>query len=912
MLDRLASGAGTVVSLEGESGIGKTRLLQEVLGDACDRGWSVLSGRAEELERHRSLHALPGALPGARVPTAPDSDLVDMFVDGVASLATRGPVVLAVDDLNWCDETSLRALAAVARSTPTDPVLLLTAARPLPRNRGMDRLDDILLEVGSAVVHLGALGADDVAELTAHLTGAPTGPTLRDQVLKAGGNPFYVVETVRALLDELAIEMRDGAAECPDHVAPGSVRRLVLHRLTTLPSEAQQALGLASVLGSSFTVPELAAFSGWDAVALSEPLGAAVRAGFLIDDHLTHEATGGAGSLSFRHDLIRETLYTDLPASVRAGLHQRAGEALAAGGSPAARVAQQLALGAYVGEASAERAVRWLRRAAADAASSSSTAAALLERALLLTVRPSRTHDAVVIELLPPLLSIGRADEAAALATRLLTGSLQVEEAAAVRGWLAAAKQAQGDLAGALRELDHLDGIPPGIPGSAELLAFGAALRLYVGDAVGAERDASQAADAAAASGDGQTWCAVWATRALAAAARGDVPAGVTLASQAVERAVREPSLRFAVNDPRTSLGVLLANADRTADADAAFRSALTHRTASHAASPSVSFHWGLVGGHYLTGRLDDAQAEAQTGLALAADSGDSWGTAVGSALRARCLLYADDLPAAAAELDAADAHHQGPPAYAQDWLIWVRALLAEAGGRPEEAAALAAEAWRLLPGLRYLYGWRLMAGDVVRLTAVLDPATASSVVDEAHRGAELAGPGVPAGRGLALRCQGVLSGDVDLLHRAVTATRLGGRPLDIAATSEDVARALTSAGRPAEAVEALQEALTLYGSCGATRGQNRVRARLRALGVRHRMRTPPRRARAGWPALTPTEETVAELLAEGLTNRQIGERLFVSRRTVDTHLAHIFGKLGVRTRSAVAALAAQRQHVVQ
>ncbi|GAB3344624.1 ATP-binding protein [Modestobacter lapidis] len=909
-LDRVQTGAGAAIALEGEAGIGKTRLLHQVLSEASDRGWCTLSGRAEELERHRPLHALAGMVAGVPAGHRPDPArgtehaLVDTFVDGVSSLAARGPVVLAVDDLNWCDGASLRALAAVARRTAADPVLLLTASRPLPRSRPLERLGEVLLAVGGIPVHLDALPAEDVDGLTAHLTGAPPGPVLRACVRKAGGNPFYVVETVRALVEDRALEVRAGRSECRDQLLPSSVRRLVLHRLTALPTDVQEVLRLAAVLGGSFSVADLAAFTGRDAVALAGPLRTAAEAGFLTDGD---RAPGLPGALSFRHDLIREALYTDLPAAVRAGLHQRAGAALAAAAAPAARVAQQLALGAYAGEASADRAVDWLRRAAADPAAPASTTAALLERALALTARTGPTRDAVAAELLPSLLATGRAGQAARLAADLLPRLVGPDQETAVRGMLAAARQAQGDVAGALHELDQLAGLPAAGPAATQVLAFSAALRLYTGDAAGADRDAGRAAEAAEASQDAQTWCAVWATRALAAAARGDVPGGLALAGQAAARAARDPWLQFA-NDPRTSLGVVLANADRLADAEAAFHSALRHSDATD--GPAPSFHWGLVGVHYLAGRLDDVQVEAQTGLVLAAEGGDTWGAAVGSALRARCRLYADDLPGAAAELDAARGVRSGPPTYADDWLVWVRALLADAAGRPQDAAARAAEAWWTLPGLHYLYGWRLMAGDIVRLTRVADRSTAESVVADASRGADLAGPDVPGARAVALRCQGILTGDPDVLLQALAASRRAGRPLDVAATAEDTARALVALGRPAEAVPVLQEALGLYERCGAPRAAARALAGLRELGVRRRARTPTRTADTGWSALTPTETRVAALLAEGLTNRQIGERLYISRRTVETHLVHVFGKLGVPTRSAAAAVAAQQQAV--
>jgi DNA-binding CsgD family transcriptional regulator len=107
--------------------------------------------------------------------------------------------------------------------------------------------------------------------------------------------------------------------------------------------------------------------------------------------------------------------------------------------------------------------------------------------------------------------------------------------------------------------------------------------------------------------------------------------------------------------------------------------------------------------------------------------------------------------------------------------------------------------------------------------------------------------------------------------------------------------------------VASLEAALDVFESVGAALPLARIEAALRTLGVRRRRAPATQRPTTGWASLTPSELNVARLAAEGLTNRQIGERLFVSRRTVETHLAHAFRKLGLSTRSQLAAEVARR-----
>ena len=171
--------------------------------------------------------------------------------------------------------------------------------------------------------------------------------------------------------------------------------------------------------------------------------------------------------------------------------------------------------------------------------------------------------------------------------------------------------------------------------------------------------------------------------------------------------------------------------------------------------------------------------------------------------------------------------------------------------------------------------------------------------------GASLA-PGVPTVLSAACRCRGLVETDADRLVKAVELARRGGRLLDHAGSCEDAAAVLITTGRVDEAKGLLIEALERYEGASAQAWAARVGAELRRLGVRRGARGPRRRPAQGWEGLTAPERAVSQLVAEGLTNRNIARRLHISPHTVNTHLRHVFEKLSVSNRAALAAAVAQ------
>jgi DNA-binding CsgD family transcriptional regulator len=227
------------------------------------------------------------------------------------------------------------------------------------------------------------------------------------------------------------------------------------------------------------------------------------------------------------------------------------------------------------------------------------------------------------------------------------------------------------------------------------------------------------------------------------------------------------------------------------------------------------------------------------------------------------------------------------------------------AQGALDSAFSLARVLWDQSAGVRYVVGHRQRAVLAVRL------AMANGEVDFARdvtQTLEVGAARTPAASAIAaaLRCRGLLERRPEMLIEAAHHLRATARRLELAVCCEDVAAIFGEADRRDEAIATLHEAVAVYDELGATGDVARVDESLRSLGAPRSRRPAPRPA-FGWEALTPTELNVAHLTAQGLTNPLIGQRLFISRRTVEAHLSSIYRKLNVTNRTMlVGALAAR------
>ena len=923
LLEAVADGPRRVAVVEGEAGIGKSRLLAAALDAALARGFRVLTAKARELEQSVPFAALADALdvrkplevaeraevarllfgePGSAGPPVALVDasqqrlrLLEAVVSLVEKYSLEKPVVLAIEDLHWADSASLLGFEFLARRLFAQPILLVATLRPVPLRGELDRAVDALLAEGGLHLELGPLTGDEVAALAEWAVGAPPTARLLSVAEAAGGNPLFLTELVSTLRSGNAIEISGGRADIRQRLLPPPLRLLVLKQLAGLPADTLDVLRVASILGSVFSVTDLSAVLDRPTTALMQSLVEARRARFL----------GDAGDdLAFRHELVRDAIYYDLPPPVRRALHLQAGRALADRAAAPALVASHLSRSASSGDS---QAVQWLRRAGSDALQGApSVAVDLFGRARELTARSNPEYAVVTAELVAALAWSGLLDDAETVAGEVLGQPGQGDAEKSMRIVLAEAMVARGRVWDARREMDRLlEHLSDCDPERGRALAFGAWTRIFTGDLSGALARCDLALAAADEAGDEGARAAALCGKSITALFCGDMQGAVQQGREAIRRTIADPTRHLDRYPAQLFLGMALFESDAADEADQTLREGLRHSEDMGLALHAPFYHAELGLQGFFTGRWDDASAELEVAIAAAGDQQP------GAAILARSVLaiiaiHRDQLGIAEDLIVAAEVEHDRTgAALGLDTLRWARGLLGEATGDGSGVDALT-KAWEH-PEAKSATELVRVGPDVIRLALASGSIElASSVVAVVGKAADRNPAQV--WRAAALRSRGLHGDEPDALLESATLYRLGARPVERALVSEDAATLLGELGRADEAILLLTDAMTIHQGLDAARGLARTRAALRRLGVRSGRRTPHRMHRTGWDSLTNTEHDVVRLATKGLTNAEIGRRLFISRRTVETHLAHIFAKLALRSRVQLAAAATLRQ----
>jgi DNA-binding CsgD family transcriptional regulator/tetratricopeptide (TPR) repeat protein len=919
----VAAGTAQVVLISGEPGIGKSALIDAALAKA-PTGMRLLRGRGHELERERPFGLLLDALPNGSGGDPPSDEvrallrsdpsvdqgefallrfrIIETILDLLDGWAGRQPVLLALEDIHWADPSSLLLVGQLARRLADRPVGVVATHRP---SRDLAVLDSLDRELSSETVHrirLHALPEAVVHDLARRQLGGRPGPGLAAALAGAGGNPFFVTELLHALVDDRAVEAQpDGEVELTVPEPPPSLRLTILRRLGFLPERTLQVLRSASVLGSRFHLDDLSVVLERPASVLLDELEDAQLAGFLAMDD---------DEVAFRHDLVRDAIHSDLPRSVRAALHVQTARRLAVAGRDPASVAPHFLAGASPGD---PEAIEWLERAARDALSTApGVAAELLTAAVGLIREPTPDRDRIEVELATALTWAGRLDAAERLLEDLTSRPHDPRVDARIRLALLRVLMIQGRAVAAVARADELaDGAGLDDRQRARAWTDAATARLLGGDLDGARRDAERALEAGTELDDDPAMCGALSALSWVENLRGRTREALNLGEAAVSLAASSPVHETGRRYPHCYLGVILMDADRLDDGLRMFDDGRRLAEIYGDTWQLPIHHWGAVLASFYGGRLEDAVAALETAEAVVTEVGTDMLTVWALALGAHVALRQDRLEVAEERLDTAERRvEQFGPGMGVDWMLWGRALLHEAQGGTSEAAGLLRSAWELAGSLGIVAQRRLIGPDLVRmLMADGDETTARRVADAMDEVAAIGG--LHGARAAAMRCQAMVDRDPEAAQNAVALHRAGPRRLEHADTCLDAAQLLVDGGRKDEARELLLEAASLFTAAGAARDIRRVDAELRGLGVARGRREPRSRPKVGWEALTPTELEVTRLVAEGMTNPQVGQRLFISPRTVETHLSNVFGKLGVTSRVELAVAASRRPEIV-
>jgi DNA-binding CsgD family transcriptional regulator len=906
-LDRLLSGIGSVVLVEGGAGMGKSRLLSEVGAMARRLSIRVGYGVADPSDIVVQLSVLMEALFEGPSPLLRRAALGNahaspeqrywLLQDLEALLeeaALKGPLLICLDDVQWADSGTAAALRTLPSRLATVPIGWVIALRPGQLSPQIRSAVNLLDSHGAAKIALGPLDQSGVAQMAADILGAQPDSDLLKMAERPAGNPFLLVELLSGLREEGLVRVSSERAELVEWRLPHRVSESMRLRLERMSDSARQVATVAAALGRRFSLDDVAAMLNLSPSELLAPVDELVHADLLTESE---------GRLMFGHDLILEAVRASVPVSVGRSLDRQAASVLLARGALPVEVATQLAQSASPGD---EVAVTTLFKAAeALGATDPGVAADLSQRALELAPRRHRLRGPLVAQTALWLHAAGRGEEAKAFADSASHEAFPPEHEAEVRLSIAGMFALSPDVRA--EECRHALALP-GLPANlrARHLAFLFHCLVTSGRCDEARVILEEVTLAVEGCQDVAARFALELAESGLMYADGDFPAAL----QMVEAALRT-GLRTS-DDTRGHLTSqwrcdVLTMMDRLEES-------LQLSTEGVASAQRDRQGWALSifetgrGRQLLQmGRLADAAAalEGQLPVDMAAQI-VSVLDAAGVVALGRVAMHMGDLGLSRQAREIAEVMlGQRAPSVRRHaaWLLALQEMAAGHGPRAHNWLRTFGDEERL----SIVPLFPMDVADEARLVHIALAAQDYELAAHASHSAECRAQRNPQVRSIvaaARHARGLLDHNREDLEGAVVLYEGGARPLAYAAALEDLGAATIDAGGTREAAEVFGRALELYAQAGAAWDAGRVRGRLRALGVRRRLVAAQRPAR-GWAALTDSEVAVALLVAQGLTNREAAERLFVSQHTVSGHLRHVFTKLDVNSRVELTRLVA-------
>jgi len=890
----LVQGHGGVLVIEGPPGIGKSRLLTEVMALADKAGVRTLFGEAFEYQQTVPFFALFMATLSADPPVG-DADalrrmggsadlrywVVHDLADAIRAAAAQTPLAIVLEDIHWADNSTLVALRSLATARLDVAVLWVLTARTGAGGPALQETLSVLQRADAAVVRVAAMSPDAVADMVQDTVRANADASLLNLAAKAHGNPFLVSELVGGLGEEGRLNVSGGRAVASGHGLPRRLGAGMQQRLDLLSAGAGEVVRVAAVLPDRFSAGLLAAMLERQPASLLSAVDEAVRADLLVED---------GEQLRFRHDLLRETTRKSLPQSLRRAMERQSASIMLSMGAAPAEVATQLARSAEPGD---QEAIGALRAAAQSVGHSDASAAAdLSKRALELLPAQDADHGLLVAETVGLLNRASRYQEAEELAIAALSAVASPEQEAEIRLRLPTLNKhtAQRRVEENRRalQLNNISEVT-----RARHLAW-LAYNLVIHDQRGQRRAAAdEAAAAAASTGDLEA-------RTLADVALAVLDGGEGYAGRSVGR-LEELCALARTNDATAArdlaanhYAILLAVVGRLDDAAAQIADG-TEQARRERNAMALDM-WATIDGvvHLTAGRLSAARAATES-LPRPERTGATEPDMIRIVILAEVAARTDDRNLLQQMVnDARDAHPTGSSVVSRG-----------------TAHVLALAAWQrddVQDAMRWLSDTTLFASPLwpqVLDQVILSARVASAAGDAGLRARVLQAtdllererPAIPLFTGVAGYARGILERDAPALVAAADVLHSSSRPLLYAAAAEDAGAELARTDHPDKAVDQLTAAFDTYLHHEALADARRVGRELRRLGVERRIVTHPR-AKTGWGSLTDSELTVVTLIAQGVTNQSVATQLHLSLHTVKNHVHNAFAKLSINSRA--------------
>jgi class 3 adenylate cyclase/DNA-binding CsgD family transcriptional regulator len=908
------TGAGRVVAIEGRSGMGKTRLVAEARALSADAGFDVLVARSAELEQEfaysvvRQLfepflasltpeereEALSGAAGLAErlfgdeeLTGAASGDVSFAVLHGLywlaANVATRRPTAIVIDDLHWTDAPTLRWLLYLARRLEGLPLLVVLGSRPPEQSHEAELLTELISDPAAIVIRPNALGVESVAALARNEFGTEPEDAFTAACHAAtGGNPLFV----RALLDALHGEgLAPSAANAGRvwEIGPESVTRAVALRLSRLPDEAKRLAAAAAVLGDGCDLRDVAALA-----ELDDPHLASLAATALARVDLLRVTTP---TIEFAHPVIRASVYETIEPAPRVRAHRRAAELLDAAGEEPERVAAHLDFVPPIGDqfvvetlrVAADRAlvrgapdaaVRYLSRALAEPPEGDARIDTLCELGLAeQRVDPSAAAEHLaegIVEIEKPLRRARIALELGRSLFRLNRGPDAVRV-------LADAIERLGDTEPELRQVLQAE------------LINSAGFDEQVGDVLHEQR---RQVDEDALVGDVGRAVMVATLRYFDAREGRNREAMAKLGEPGIVQSLITSMPSVAVSCAATAL--LYAELDEETDR---FFEQVIEASQDQGELVTLSNMLCFRGlAAVQRGDLEAAVHDLRASDDLVSYQPHQQGSIYFHSYLSDVLTNRGEVDEAERELAALGIPEEPPESAHMIYFLvargWVRLARREFEAARDDFERLGGcmEAFAIRNPA--VIAWRSHLA-----LALLGLERRDEAVELAREELELARSwGAPRSIGVALRVQGLAEGGkagIETLRESLAVLETSSAKLERARAMVELGAALRRDNKRSEARELLRQGLELAVRTGSQPLIDQAQAELSATGAR-----PRKLLLSGVDSLTASERRVADFAAEGLTNKDIAQTLFVTTKTVEVHLSNVYRKLGIGSRA--------------